>query len=95
MIQISNSAQASGLSLKENNEPYSVSGTTENQSEPSTAPDSRDSYEKYNDGMLQRLPWKYRLKHFTWSWFTCVMACGGISNVISYGIRIISPTDGA
>lgn len=32
------------------------------------------------------LRWKDRIKYFTWTWFTIVMATGGIANVINSGI---------
>jgi hypothetical protein len=31
------------------------------------------------------LPWRQRLKHVTWAWFTLTMATGGIANVICGG----------
>ena len=31
------------------------------------------------------LPWKMRIKHVTWAWFTLTMATGGIANVLSNG----------
>lgn len=35
--------------------------------------------------LLEKLHWRERLRHFTWSFFTMTMATGGIANVIYEG----------
>ena len=35
--------------------------------------------------LLEKLHWKERLRHFTWSWFTLTMSTGGIANVLYNG----------
>ena len=37
------------------------------------------------DHAAENLPWKARLKHVSWAWFTLTMATGGIANVIMAG----------
>jgi len=34
---------------------------------------------------LEKLAWKQRLRHFTWTFFTMTMATGGIANVLHQG----------
>lgn len=41
-----------------------------------TEPDRKDDHDK------QHLPWRRRLKHTTWAYFTMTMATGGIANVL-------------
>lgn len=38
------------------------------------------------DSFPTRLPWKERLKHFTWAYFTLTMATGGLANVLYAGM---------
>lgn len=38
------------------------------------------------DEKPDNLPWKKRLKHVTWAWFTLTMATGGISNTLYSGL---------
>jgi hypothetical protein len=33
----------------------------------------------------EKLSWRERLRHFTWTWFTMTMATGGIANVLYTG----------
>ena len=47
-------------------------------------PDGNDSNDSTDSGS-KRLPWKQRLKHVTWAWFTLSMATGGLANVIIEG----------
>lgn len=37
------------------------------------------------DKRPKHLPWRRRMKHVTWAWFTISMATGGIANIISAG----------
>ena len=39
---------------------------------------------------LEKLAWKQRVRHFTWTFFTMTMATGGIANVLYAGLYIIS-----
>ena len=34
---------------------------------------------------LEKLAWKHRIRHFTWTFFTVTMATGGIANVLYQG----------
>jgi len=38
------------------------------------------------DTNKQHLPWRERLKHTTWAYFTMTMATGGIANVLHNGM---------
>lgn len=40
---------------------------------------------KYLNPRSKNLPWKQRLRHVTWAWFTLTMATGGIANVLNTG----------
>ena len=35
--------------------------------------------------LLERLQWKERIRHYTWTYFTMTMATGGVANVIYTG----------
>ena len=39
-----------------------------------------------NSSVMKRL--RKRVRHFTWAWFTMVMATGGIANVLFHGTSI-------
>ena len=39
----------------------------------------------YGHELLEKLAWKERLRHFTWTFFTITMATGGIANVLYAG----------
>ncbi|KAJ4382274.1 hypothetical protein N0V86_002607 [Didymella sp. IMI 355093] len=61
------------------------------ESEQPTVPDRRHT----------RLPWRERIRHFTWTWFCLTMATGGIANVLyavpfrfPYPLLIIGPHAG-
>lgn len=43
--------------------------------------------------ILEKLEWKERLRHFTWSWFTLTMSTGGIANVLYNGNFRARPLD--
>ena len=43
------------------------------------------SHEAMMDNGPKSLPWKMRIKHVTWAWFTLTMATGGIANVLHVG----------
>lgn len=38
--------------------------------------------------MLQKLEWRERIRHYTWTFFTMTMATGGIANVLYNGISL-------
>ncbi|MCJ1351997.1 MAG: hypothetical protein MMC33_001981 [Icmadophila ericetorum] len=45
----------------------------------------RETFDKFEgkvEEKLEKLAWKQRIKHFTWTFFTITMATGGIANVI-------------
>ncbi|OXV11846.1 hypothetical protein Egran_00393 [Elaphomyces granulatus] len=44
---------------------------------------SEGKLSKLGLGDQRRLPWKQRIRHFTWAYFTLTMATGGIANVIA------------
>ena len=48
-------------------------------------PESKPVSPAENGSKENYLPWRERLKHFTWSFFTITMATGGIANVLYAG----------
>ena len=49
----------------------------------------RETFDKFEgkvEEKLEKLAWKQRIKHFTWTFFTITMATGGIANVIYQGM---------
>lgn len=38
-----------------------------------------------NNGILEKLEWRERIRHYTWTFFTMTMATGGIANVLYAG----------
>ena len=38
--------------------------------------------------LLEKLHWKERIRHYTWTFFTMTMATGGIANVLYEGTKI-------
>lgn len=44
---------------------------------------NRDSF--VPNALLQKLEWRERIRHFTWTFFTMTMATGGIANVLYTG----------
>ena len=37
----------------------------------------------------QKLGFRERIRHFTWTWFCMTMATGGIANVLYTGARVV------
>lgn len=49
---------------------------------------SADMIEQYDQ--VQHLPFKERIRHFTFTWFTMTMATGGVANALYQGMSFIS-----
>ena len=47
---------------------------------------ARSSTTSLSDRLLERLAWRERIRHFTWTFFTMTMATGGIANVLYAGL---------
>ena len=43
------------------------------------------SSSNFGHSILEKLQWKERIRHFTWTFFTMTMATGGIANVLYHG----------
>ncbi|KAJ4354932.1 hypothetical protein N0V95_003398 [Ascochyta clinopodiicola] len=41
-----------------------------------------DAYDTASQRRHAKLPWRERIRHFTWTWFCLTMATGGIANVL-------------
>jgi hypothetical protein len=53
---------------------------------PSTPPiPENEKADSHDSAEPKKLPFKLRLRHFTWSYFTLTMATGGIANVLHTG----------
>ena len=54
---------------------------------------NRDPFNHLSNGnmalnILEKLHWRERIRHFTWTFFTMTMATGGIANVLYEGTMI-------
>lgn len=56
-----------------------VVGPDEGEPEKDALPESGSTVP---DRRHERLPWRERIRHFTWTWFCLTMATGGIANVL-------------
>ena len=43
---------------------------------------ARSSTTSLSERLLEKLQWRQRIRHFTWTFFTLTMATGGIANVL-------------
>lgn len=41
----------------------------------------------FSERLLEKLQWRERIRHYTWTFFTMTMATGGIANVLYTGMR--------
>lgn len=48
------------------------------------------SYLSSHSAHPEHLPWKERIKHTSWAWFTMSMATGGLANAMNAGMSKIS-----
>lgn len=52
---------------------------------PLSATDSHFGLQRGLEQPDERLSWKQRMKHFTWTFFALTMATGGIANILASG----------
>lgn len=52
---------------------------------------SRLGGQTQGQGRVLMSGWRSRLRYFTWTYFTLVMATGGIANAINSGIQTLAP----